>query len=194
MSELVGIREAARRLGVSDTAVHKAVKSGRVVLSPKSQPKKPLLDWEVTKQRWADHTDGTHRSHVGPQGSPRRERDAPEVKLPTSASGGGIGPDAGGVGSNYAASRAVRETFAARLAKLEFEKKSGKMVSTDAVYVEAFKTHRKVRDAVMNIPAQVCQELAVMDDPVQIEIFLSARISAALRELSRDIYTAKAAA
>lgn len=171
MSDLVSIREAARRLGVSDTAVHKAIKSGRVVVADRTESGRPLLDWEDTKGRWSNNSDVSKRSHVGSQGGARRQKDkTPDVILPTSANmdspvvdrtkgsvsasaSDDIGGPSSGRGPGYAQARAVRETFQAKLAKLEYEQKSGVVV--DAIEVKAI-WHKHIGAAktrIMSIPA-----------------------------------------
>lgn len=212
MSEKISIREAARRLGVSDTAVHKAIKAGRVTVAG-ANPKngRPELLWPEVERDWHANSDQMKRSHVGSQGSPRRAGEKSQVKLGTSGSAGqdagvrkpastrpaadeaekGDDSDRGGgsSGPSYAQSRAIREAYQARLAKLEYEERAGKLVSIDAVKVEAFKVHRQVRDAMLNIPDRCAAQLSVINDPIEVHSFLLAEINAALRLLSADIYT-----
>lgn len=211
MSELIGIREAARRLGVSDTAVHKAIKVGRVTVHSRTEgSNRPLLDWEAAKAQWEANSDSSKRSHVGPSaaGSPTRAKYAgkPEVALPVSSSGAGPGTSteprqppapaedsgdvakAAGGGPSYAQSRAVREAYSARLQKLEYDERIGKLVDVDQVKMEAFKTHRRVRDAILNIPDRCSPQLAVLTDPAEVHIYLLGEIVAVLRQLSSDIY------
>ncbi len=192
MGEKVSIREAARRLGVSDTAVHKAIRANRVATSGNTPSGRPLMDWEETERRWHENSDSSKRSHVGSQGSPRRKMDTAAAKLPLSSSGAGPGAGsdvqpAGGAGPSYAQSRAVRELFSARLAKLEFEQRSGRLVDVDELKVEAFKVHRRIRDSILNIPDRCAPQLAAMSDAVDIHAFLLAEITAVLRQLSADI-------
>ena len=224
MSELIPIREAARRLGVSDTAVHKAIKAGRVTLaSPNPDNGRPRLSWPECRDQWLANSDSSKRSHVGGTGkSPARRKYAdatPEVDLPVSASGAGPGDAAGSApgdsrpvrapaaahaddddaaparggrggtgGINYAESRALREAYQARLAKLEYEERSGKLVNVDHVKVEAFKTHRRIRDALLNIPDRCGPHLAALADPVECHAYLLEEIVAVLKQLSSDIY------
>lgn len=222
MSELIPIREAARRLGVSDTAVHKAIKAGRVTIAGRNPANdRPLLSWPECSQQWAANSDSSKRSHVGGTGkSPARKqyaKGAPEVVLPVSASGAGPGGDAssapasrrparpaapaaddddaaqpkggrGGGGLNYAESRALREAYQARLSKLDYEERSGKLVNVDLVKAEAFKTHRRIRDALLNIPDRCGPHLAALSDPIECHAYLLEEIVAVLKQLSSDIY------
>lgn len=160
--EKVGIREAGRRLGVSDTAVHKAIKSGRLSLDPESTERKPLLDWLEAERRWTGNSDVSKRSHVGPQGSPRRAGESPRVKLPTSSrmdegvggleDGGGDGPRTGRGGA-YAQARAMREVYEAKLAKLKLDRELGKYVENDAAKVAWFKHITAAKTRILGIAA-----------------------------------------
>jgi hypothetical protein len=158
MSELISIREAARRLGVSDTAVHKAIKTGRVSTASQTHGGRPLMDWADTERRWLANSDVSKRSHVGAQGSPRRAADAPRVSLPTSGrmdEGGDVGDGApkSGRGGAYANARAAREVYQAKLAKLEYEQKTDKLVDADQVKVAWFKHITAAKTRIMGIPA-----------------------------------------
>lgn len=163
MAELISIREAARRLGVSDTAVHKSLKTGRTVLAGKTDSGRPLMDWADTERRWLANSDVSKRSHVGPQGSTRRAQDAPRVRLPTSdrmdenpasdgADIGGGGP-VSGRGAGYAQARAEREVFQAKLAKLEYEERTGKLVAAEEAKMAWYKHITAAKTRIMGIPA-----------------------------------------
>lgn len=157
MSELISIREAARRLGVSDTAVHKAIKTNRVAVAGKTDSGRPLMDWADTERRWLANSDVSKRSHVGAKGSTRRDQDAPRVKLTTSnrmdEQPGGGGDDSAPRGGNYAQARAAREVFQAKLAKLEYEERTGKLVNADEVKVAWYKHITAAKTRIMGIPA-----------------------------------------
>ncbi|HMZ13772.1 MAG TPA: hypothetical protein PLS04_06530, partial [Mycobacterium sp.] len=59
---------------------------------------------------------------------------------------------AGDSGPNYAQSRAIKEAYNARLAKLEYEEKSGALVRADSVKVAWFNVLRVLRDRTLNLP------------------------------------------
>lgn len=219
MSELIGIREAARRLGVSDTAVHKAIKAGRVVIAGRTEgSNRPLLAWPAASEDWQRNSDVLKRTHIGGTGkSPRRstyDKGAPPaVPLPTReetlnpppapaptarAATKNVAaaeedaddipaPAPAAAGPSLAQSRAIREVYAARLAKLEYEKAVGKVIEADAVKLQAFKIARSVRDALLNLPDRVSAELAAEVDPVRVHLRLSAEIRKALESLSAAV-------
>jgi hypothetical protein len=181
MSELIGIREAARRLGVSDTAVHKAIKVGRASIAgwhPTSGRR--LVSWPEVEQDWHANSDASKRTHVGPQGgSTSRERYkgnvVPAKPLPTA--------NMDVEGPSLAQSRALREGYMAQLAKLEYEHEIGKVIDADEVKREAFRAARQVRDSLLNLPDRLAAELAAESNQFKVHQRLVKEIRRALEEL-----------
>jgi hypothetical protein len=73
-------------------------------------------------------------------------------------------------------SRAVRESYLARLAKIEFEARSGRLVCRDEVTGAAFTNSRTIRDNLLNIPDRIAAILAAESDHVQTHRILSDEI------------------
>lgn len=201
MSELIGIREAARRLGVSDTAVHKAIKAGRVTIAARTPTSnRPLVAWPKVQDDWMENSDQAKRSHVGSRGSPKREADPePEVKLATSGRPDeapeqptAAASDAPRGAPSYAQSRAVREAYQARLAKLEFEERSGKLIDADQVKVRAFKMARSARDALLTLPDRLAPILASSTDVQEIHRLLLDDIERTCQRISSEATSAAA--
>jgi hypothetical protein len=112
---------------------------------------------------------------LGNQSSPEKPRqDQPQVRAVA---------ETGTNGAGYAQSRAVRMLYMARLAKLEYEIRSGKLVSVEDVKQKAFNQARTVRDRLLNIPDRIVPLVTVETDPQKIELVLMAEIRDALTEL-----------
>lgn len=198
-SENISIREAARRLGVSDTAVRKSIKTGRV-----SEPDGGMLQWPKVRDQWLANSDSSKRSHVGSRGSQRRADTPGASVLPTSdrmdeqpeiggdlsdvpgAAGGG-GPKSGRDGA-YTKARAAREVYRAKNEKISLDEREGRLVSVDAVRIEAFKVHRQVRDAILTIPDRCSHALSAMTEPNEVHAYLLRELNDALRKMAADIY------
>ena len=91
-------------------------------------------------------------------------------------------------GVDYYKARAVSETYAARLAKLEFEERSEKLVSkadTDTLF---FTLARQLRDRLQQIPNKVAPEIVALvvakPDVRGVADLLEASIREALSELA----------
>lgn len=177
---VVSIREYARRRGVSHTAVQKAIKSQRLSRAVVRNGNTVGIDPEIADAEWIQGQKEILKDQIPSSESkpkPRTERPPPSEEVSS-------GPPIDKVSSTYAQSRAAREAYAARLAKLDFEQKSGKLVDAEAVRNEAFKSARIVRDALMNIPDRIAAELAAETNIFKIHSRLTEELRKSLESLS----------
>ena len=166
----MSIREYARHRGVSHTAVRKALQAGRI-----RQEADGGIDPERADAAWANHT----RSSVETPRQPTRHMET----LPNSMSERQVSGNASGA-PDYNKARAVKEFYAARLAKLEFEEREGKLVNIDEINVQHFNRARRLRDRLLMIPRRLAAQLAAETDTRTVEEILDAAICEALEELS----------
>jgi len=181
----LSIRGYARHRGVSHTAVRKAAAAGRITARPDG------IDPTVADQEWAASTD-LSRPRNSVIGVPKKRRDPGASPDPLGAIGPATGEapngpttgDAARLVSSYAGSRAVREAYQARLAKLEFEQKSGKLVDADEVRAQIFALGRRARDGLLGMPDRLAPILAGQADPAVIHRLLTDEIALVLAELT----------
>lgn len=170
---LMSMREYARHRGVSAQAVSKAVARKRisVVYDAKGNRK---IDPRVADIEWDRNSDESKFRSAGVDNrTPAEELDVPPASIPPSDK----------VGDAMRGSRAVRESYNAKLAKLEFEEKSGKLVGVSEVQREAFKLARAVRDSVMNLPDRLAPELAAETNIFKVHARLSEELRKCLESL-----------
>jgi hypothetical protein len=86
--------------------------------------------------------------------------------------------------SSYAASRAAREAYLARLAKLDFEQRSGKLVDADEVRAQIFGLGRRLRDALLGLPDRLAPLLVGQADQAVVHRLLTQELMTSLAELS----------
>lgn len=172
---LMSMRQYAIHRGVSAPAVSAAVKRGRIPC--KWEGKKAIIDSDLADREWVRNTDPTtipHRAEIPAPAPPVETSDEspaePEKKRP-------------GVSD----ATAVLKGYQARLAKLQFEEKSAKLIFVDKVRAQAFATARSVRDAMMSIPSKVSAELAGETDQFEIHKRLTAEIRQALENLASEL-------
>jgi phage terminase Nu1 subunit (DNA packaging protein) len=158
MAELVPLREFGRMIGVSGEAVRKAVDSGRIpreamgeIVLKTGKTRPAIKNVQIAISSWGANT---NENHAGQRGKVRadkavepEQREAKESPLPAGASG-------------FAKAKAVRETFQAKLAQLEYEEKSGKLISTEKVRIAQFTQGQLIREAVLNMPDRIAAQLA----------------------------------
>lgn len=175
----MSVRAYAQHRGVSHPAVIKAIKSGRIATDPDGS-----IDPNKADAQWDSHTrmaQPTPPKGVTPKGV-STERPAAPPALQAAHS-----DDARGV--DYHKARAVRETYSARLAKLEFEERTGKLISKDEAEIKYFQLARQLRDRLQQIPRKVAPEivaLVVADPDVRgVTDILDVAIREALEDLTR---------
>jgi len=163
----LSIRAYARRRGVTDTAVHKAIRSGRIqalsdgtidpdqadaqwernTSAPKSGTKQPTVKVKVPE------ADGD----VGGSG----ERSGAGAAINTGGSGGGVGGNVGGTGgTSLLQARTVNEVVKAQTNKVRLARLKGELIDRPQAIAHVFKLARSERDAWLNWPARVSSQMA----------------------------------
>lgn len=140
--EVVTAAEYARRRGITQEAVRRAIQNGRLVESIVTNERgRQRIIPSLADAEWDKNTQHHRRSQ------PEVQVEDDLLDIP-----------------NFNESRAKREAYQAELARLEYEEKQGTLVNAEAVKKEAFRTARLVRDAMLNIPDRIAAELAAETD------------------------------
>lgn len=183
----LSIRAYAQHRGVSHTAVGKAIKAGRIPQEPDGtiDPAKADAAWErntlPSQNLNATAKPVETRVATTPKVSTREvstsQVSTPKVSTPLETTRAAA-PD-------YQTSRAIREAYAARLAKLEYEERTGKLISAEDVSVRTFNLARRMRDRMLNLPRRLSAVFAAEQDARTIEQRMEDEIRQALEELSQ---------
>lgn len=171
--KLLGLREFAAHRGVHHSTIQAAVRAGRV--TPTMVKGKPKFDPVKHGRALDQFTDPAKQNRKGKSPKPEAGKADPPEETPTADSSA----------KTYSQSRAVREAYNARLARIEYEVKTGKLISADKVKAEAYRTARTVRDALLNIPDRISAQVAALADvqTAQIHDLISTEIRLAMEEL-----------
>ena len=84
---------------------------------------------------------------------------------------------------SLAANRAIKEMYAARLQKLEFEERSKKLVPFDELKLKLSKLHIQVRDNLRTIPDRIATIVAAETDAAKIHNIITLEIRECLEGL-----------
>ncbi len=155
----LSIAAYARHRGVSHVAVLKAIKSGRI-----EKETDGTIDATKADAAWSRNTNKAQ------QRPPRSE--TPVTIKASAPAETHLSPPIVNSGPSYAQSRAVKEAYHARLAKLSYEEKSGSLIKIDAVKVSWFNILRVMRDRVLNLPDRLAPVLAAETDPKKVRDLL----------------------
>jgi hypothetical protein len=183
----MSLRAYARHRGVSLRAVQKALASGRISArsdgrldahvadanwvrntAPRPLPASALVNKRAKKPATPAASPQSTHHHAEPRTAARESNDPPKLES----------------GLEYSKARAVRESYLARMAKIDFEERSAKLVSADEVKVAAFNRFRQFRDGVLNIPDRLAAVLAAETDPSRVHAALATEIRKVLLEFA----------
>lgn len=156
--ELIGVREAAKRIGVAPSTISRQV--GKLYVDH-GTPGKPLLDWAQVQQ--------ARRSELNPalqRGAPAPAPAAPAAAAPA---GQDEAPDTRGYWDKInARERALR-------AQADRMREFGELVERAAIEEIGFEVGRLLRDELKLLASDVASDIAGMTDPREIALFLEAK-------------------
>jgi len=165
----ISIRAYARHRGVTDTAVHKAIRTGRI--TPEADG---TIDPDKADREWA-------RNSEAPKPGTRAR--AVKAAVPESAADPPAGLPAGG--TSLLQARTVNEVVKAQTNKVRLARLKGELVDRNQAIAHVFKLARAERDAWLNWPARISAQMAArLDvDPHAMHIALEASVREHLQEL-----------
>ena len=141
----ISIRAYARHRGVSDTAVHKAIRAGRIT---------PEVDGRIdpvkADREWAKNSD------TPKEGTPHRAETV-TVKAPVAES---TTPTLNTGGTSLLQARTVNEVVKAQTNKVRLARLKGELVDRPQAIAHVFKLARTERDAWLNWPARISGQMA----------------------------------
>ena len=149
-------RELARQIGVSETAVRRAEKAGRIGRDADGS-------WDLAKVKaaWSGNTDPSQQRR-DPQAKPRRAmKPVPEaavgaVRETLRESGEPV--SAGGM--TFMQARTANEVLKAQERRVRLQRMKGELVDRAKAVAQVFKLARDERDAWVNWPARVAAIMA----------------------------------
>lgn len=147
----VSAEQFAARLGVTGRGVRKAIAEGRLVNSVRKDGRSWMVDDEAAEAEWNRNTSPSLQRGKVAQRRQQQEMAASSSEDSLPASGGAI---------SQAKAMAIRTGYQAKLLALEFEERSGKLVSVEEMRRQRFESGRQVRDAVLRIGPQMIGEIA----------------------------------
>ena len=168
----ISIRAYARHRGVTDTAVHKAIRAGRI--TPEADG---TSDADRADREWERNSDV-------PKTGTRAK--AAKVAVPETGTPSNDGPAALPTGgTSLLQARTVNEVVKAQTNKVRLARLKGELVDRPQAIAHVFKLARSERDAWLNWPARISAQMAArLDvDPHAMHVALEAAVREHLQEL-----------
>ena len=173
----LSIRAYAKYRKVTEAAVRKAIKSGRI-----SKNKNDKIDPILADKDWQENTNPTQINNLEitkeiEEINKTNKISDKKTKKITNNNPKSISP-------SYQESRAIKEKYHAKLSKLQYEKESERVMPVSEVAKIAFDTARVIRDRMLNIPDRIAPHLIGQTDIFKTKEILKTEITKALEELS----------
>lgn len=174
MADGLSLREFGRRHGVTGEAVRKAIKTGKIPADCIEHNERgwPVIvnetraasSWSINRDPNQVRDKATMAAGAKRGWAQRRGEDPPpedDSDEPAAPSGTGVGQPlrAGGSLPSITESKAITEAYKARMAKLEFEKESGKLVNADQVRVGYVNQVTAARNRLLGVPSEAKQRM-----------------------------------
>jgi hypothetical protein len=190
MDRAASNRELARQLGVSETAVRRAEKAGRIKREPDG-----AWDLAGVKAAWANNTDQAQQRQ-SPAAGPRGGRSAVKrraLKPVLEAALGAVrdtlrenGESVSAGGMTFIQARTANEVLKAQERRVRLQRMNGELVDRAKAVAQVFKLARDERDAWVNWPARVAAMIAaeIEVDPHRVHTVLERHVRDHLAELA----------
>jgi hypothetical protein len=178
-------RELARQLGVSETAVRRAEKTGRIAREAGGS-------WDLAKVKaaWVGNTDPAQQ-RPGGSGGPARARRAtkPVSDVAVRAVRDTLrerGEPVSAGGMTFMQARTANEVLKAQERRLRLQQMKGELVDRAKAVAQVFRLARDERDAWVNWPARVAAMIAaeLEVDPHRVHIVIERHVRDHLAELA----------
>lgn len=140
-----------------------------------------MIDVLLADKLWAENTHPTsgYNGQLKRRGG-KRLNNSPEEIIENAKK---IGIDPSNV-PTLVESKTIEAAYRAKLAQIEYEEKTNKLIEVDKVKKEAFRLARVTRDAMLGIPDRISAEIAGMTDPFAIHAKLIAEVRNAIESIS----------
>lgn len=192
MAEKISIREFARRVGVSDTAVLKAIRAEKIVKAlDYSNPKRPKVDPDIALQEWGknynpnyERTEKVNENMGSGKASPNPKTVEKKAKVDTSEK---VDTSQPVNGKSLAEIKRNTAEVKLHLAALELKEKSGQLVDRDKVYKALFAAGQEIRTTFQSLPDRVIDDVLSARSRNEAHTVLFNAISDALETLSEVV-------
>jgi hypothetical protein len=179
-------RELARQLGVSETAVRRAEKAGRIRREADGS-----WDPARVKAAWSDNTDQAQQ-RPKPSAGERKGSRAPMKPVPEAALGAvretlrEHGEPIAAGAMTFMQARTANEVLKAQERRVRLQQMKGELVDRAKAVAQVFRLARDDRDAWVNWPARVAAVMAaeLEVDPHQLHTVLDRHVRDHLAELA----------
>jgi hypothetical protein len=176
----ISIRAYARLRGVNHGAVRKAIETGRI--TPNSDGS---IDPERADREWFLKTNP--RMDYARPSPPQGGSGFPSMPPKGGPESASLGAPSSDPVTAFLRARAVKETFSAKIAQLEFEQRTGKLIRAEVAGEYAASFSAVTKDALLSLPDRLAPMLAAVNDEKAIHQMLAVEVAAVLKKINKAV-------
>ena len=209
--EIITLREFARRIGVSLTAIQKGVQNGRIeAIKDATTGRITGIDWDTQAEAWQANSkhpqkrprtlsggrprnDGAPPAPPAPRSAPQPTEPRVAIHLGGQAHGGAllrserVEPATALDQMSLAEIQRARELVKLQIDEAKLQEATGRLISREEVKQQAFRTARSARDALMTMEDRLSPILASTSDIQEVRKVLRDDIRRTCERLAADI-------
>lgn len=171
--------------GCAESTVRRAIKDGRIAEAVIKVEGKTMIKTKQADKLWTLNTDPKRaNNYLGAKGQgklydskAKGEQDLEEHSDDQ--------PEGAQNVPNFQTHRAIKEAYAARMAKLNYEKESGKLIEVEKVKAYILKIHTRARDSLLNITDKLSPKLASENDIHKVSEIINKEIQIVCDQFSK---------
>lgn len=178
----------ARKIDRSHQYVSSLIKKGLIVLTKENG--REMVEVEASMSKIAAHADPANNpAATMPRADGRTKTSVGMAIRQNSTPTAESDPMAGqsSTTAQYQKSRAVKESYAARLRKVEFEEKMGMIVHKEGIEKASFGVARILREKLKAVPNRLAPKVTVVTDQKENFIILTEEMEGVIREIQAAI-------
>jgi hypothetical protein len=182
VSNGISIRKFADRVGVSDTAVRKAISAGKITSIDYTDPRRPKLDPDKCAAEWNKHYDPDYHRTDRLSGNIDVKKSDQNKNHSSNSDINFRPPSDAGNPSEKSLADIKRQISIVKLANetMDLKKKQGILVEKDKVYAALFSLGKEVRSVFQQVPDRIIDDLLAANGRNEAHLILSNAINNAL--------------
>lgn len=170
--EKISQREYARRLGVSNEAVSKAVREGKIKTGWSAKEKRIIVE-KADKEWGLLHKNTDVSSILDPDDAPA-PRPRSEAKIQLNAE------------TPFVEARRINEIIRGQIQALELKKQQGLLVSKDEINNQLFRLGQQLKSNIMNLPDKVIDNILASKSRAEAHLLLTNELHGALESVVKE--------
>lgn len=178
MSELISLREFARRVNIGEKTIRDRIANGKITNGVIYESGKPKIDYELALQ---DINDVGFKVQIKQEPKEKKLTKEQDEKLDALVD---LMKNVSDIPASMKDALLKKEHYLGKIKELEFKEKDGTLVKREVVYSQLYGFHRQIRNNLLAIPDRITDELLTLNNRDKMHRLIYDSIADELEKLS----------